>query len=75
MSYWCEHNHYYYDKPIADLDNILERLKRKYQTYKASTLMEKKTDPKQLYSDLITVDYLKIQEDDENKSFDKYVID
>ena len=58
MSYWCTFNHYYYDKPEMELDHILERLKRKYQAYKAATVMECITDPKKLYRELLTVDYL-----------------
>lgn len=39
MAYWCTFNHYYYDKPTVELDNVIERLKRKYQAYKAGVVM------------------------------------
>ena len=40
QSDWCHQNHYYYDKPTVENQNILDRLKRKYQAYKAKRLME-----------------------------------
>jgi hypothetical protein len=79
MSYWCTQNHYYFDKPAVDLDNVLERLKRKYQAYKSATLLEMKESPKDLYAELISVDYLILQEINENEEddtpLDRYVID
>ena len=71
MPYWCTQNHYYYDKPLVELQNVLERLKRKYQGYKAAELMEKR-EGNQLYAELFTVDYLNMNDDDK---FDRHVID
>lgn len=78
MSYWCEHDHYYYDKPFLSMGQVNERLKRKYQDYKQAILTE---DPreraeeaqhgdnklsrraKKLYQTLFTVDYQKPVDD------------
>lgn len=81
MSFWSTHNHYYYDKPLVELDNVNERLRRKYQAYKATTLMKEATSmtdekmkAKLLYGQLFTVDYLKPDDEDPGK-MDRFVID
>lgn len=83
MSYWSDHNHYYYEKPMVELGNVNERLKRKYQTYKWLTHTEDKhaqeqrsgeekltQREKKFYQSLFSVDYLKPMDnanDDESK--------
>jgi hypothetical protein len=74
QSDWCTKNHYYYDKPAVENINILDRLKRKYQAYKAIRLMENQDSPVIIYPELFTVDYKNRKENDE-LSFDKHVID
>ncbi len=74
QSDWCYDNHYYYDKPSVENLDILERLKRKYQAYKARRLMENESDPLKIYPDLFTVDYNYRKENDQ-EIFDRHVLD
>ena len=74
QSDWCHEHHYYYDKPYVENLDILERLKRKYQVYKARRLMENESDSLKIYPDLFTVDFGYRKENDQD-AFDRHVID
>ena len=75
MSYWCSHNHYYYDPPQLELGDVLERLKRKYQAYKRAVLLENKKAGRELYQEMFTVDYeIEVEDENGDKQFDRYVI-
>lgn len=54
---WAQENHYFFDKPTIAREDVVARLKRKYQDYKAAYYLEKKRDPHALYKELFTVDY------------------
>ena len=54
---WVKENHYFFDKPVNKREDVVERLKRKYQDYKAAYYLDKKRDPHSLYKELFTVDY------------------
>ena len=55
--------HYYFDQPILPLQNVADRLQRKYKAYKAVSLtndfakMDQKLKTKLIYRELFTVDY------------------
>lgn len=49
--------HYFTNRTPLNINEVLQRLQRKYQNYKSAYYLEHKREPFSLYSELFTVDY------------------
>jgi hypothetical protein len=62
-------SHYYLLRSDLTTNQVLQRLKRKYQTYKTSYFLNNKRLNSELYEDLLTVDPIKFDYSEHSFTF------